>query len=212
MIEQDKKHIRKQVRRLRRQLSEQQQTAAAQALAQRILARVKHSGTNTKEAPKETTATIGGKKVALFFSMDGEIGTEAAIEQLWQLQAEVYLPVIHPFNSKALVFIRYERDSELFRSPLGMLEPKVECHQICPLAQLDILFIPLVAFDNKGNRLGMGGGFYDRTLEQHYQHKHSQPAVIGLAHACQQVDQVPLECWDIPLKEIITDQQHFYFA
>lgn len=194
---QQKKAIRKQVRTLRKQLSQCEQHYAEEQLADRIMAKV-----------KKTDA----KKVALFFSMDGEIGTQLAIECLWQAKVEVYLPVIHPFNPHGLLFIRYQADTPLYRSALGMLEPKAECPAICPVSQLDILFTPLVAFDATGNRLGMGGGFYDRTLSHHYKQKATTPMVVGLAHACQQVPQVPVEPWDIPLKEIITDQQHFVFA
>eukprot|EP00487_Bulimina_marginata_P005672 TRINITY_DN23975_c0_g1_i1.p1 TRINITY_DN23975_c0_g1~~TRINITY_DN23975_c0_g1_i1.p1 ORF type:complete len:119 (-),score=11.69 TRINITY_DN23975_c0_g1_i1:63-419(-) len=88
----------------------------------------------------------------------------------------------------------------------GIFEPKLNCSQICPIEQLDILFTPLVAFDVQGNRLGMGGGFYDRTLAKYYQEQWQKPIVIGLAHECQKVDHVPTEAWDIPLKWIATPE------
>ena len=69
-----------------------------------------------------------------------------------------------------------------------------------PLNELDIIFTPLVAFDRQGNRLGMGGGFYDRTLQQ-WQQKSFIP--VGLAHQCQQVEKLPVETWDIPLERIL---------
>lgn len=72
---------------------------------------------------------------------------------------------------------------------------------VLPLAELDVLVTPLVAFDVSGQRLGMGGGFYDRTL-QNWQQYRLQP--VGYAHDCQQVDSLPSEEWDIPLPAVIT--------
>lgn len=60
---------------------------------------------------------------------------------------------------------------------------------------------PLVAFDEYGQRLGMGGGFYDRTL-QNWQHYKMQP--VGYAHDCQLVEKLPVEEWDIPLPAVVT--------
>ncbi len=195
----NKKQLRRQIRTARQQLSQQQQDNAANQLAVHVLTQVKQHNQGHAE------------KVALFLSMDGEINTQPTIEQLWQAGIETYLPVIHPFNDKQLIFQRYLPDTRLFRSHLGMLEPQLNCQQLCPLEQLDILYTPLVAFDAKGHRLGMGGGFYDRTLAGHYRQQRSQPQIIGLAHDCQQADAVPTDPWDIPLTEIITPTEHFRF-
>ncbi|MFT5162311.1 MAG: 5-formyltetrahydrofolate cyclo-ligase [Alteromonadaceae bacterium] len=188
-----KKQLRRHIRTLRRQLSQQQQHLAAQQLAKKLLQLI-----DQRQA----------SKVALFLSMDGEINTRLAIEALWQAQVEVYLPVIHPFNQQQLIFLVYQPDTPLIRSHLGMLEPQLDCQQLCPLPQLDILFTPLVAFDAKGNRLGMGGGFYDRTLACHYAEQRTVPQIIGLAHDCQQTPNVPTDSWDIPLAEVITPLGH----
>ncbi|MED6100638.1 5-formyltetrahydrofolate cyclo-ligase [Klebsiella pneumoniae] len=80
-------------------------------------------------------------------------------------------------------------------------EPKLDVRDVLPLAELDVLVTPLVAFDVSGQRLGMGGGFYDRTL-QNWQQYRLQP--VGYAHDCQQVDSLPSEEWDIPLPAVIT--------
>lgn len=67
---------------------------------------------------------------------------------------------------------------------------------------LDALLIPLVGFDARGNRLGMGAGFYDRALTQRHGRR---PLAIGVAFACQQVDALPVDPWDQPLDYIVTD-------
>ncbi len=87
---------------------------------------------------------------------------------------------------------------------LKIREPKLDVRDVLPLAELDVLVTPLVAFDVSGQRLGMGGGFYDRTL-QNWQQYRLQP--VGYAHDCQQVDSLPSEEWDIPLPAVITPEK-----
>ena len=70
----------------------------------------------------------------------------------------------------------------------------------CAVAELHIIFLPLVGWDLHGGRLGMGGGFYDRTLSGI-----SGPLLVGLAHDSQRVEEVPQESWDIRLDYIATD-------
>lgn len=84
-----------------------------------------------------------------------------------------------------------------------ILEPTLDVRAVKPVNKLDIICTPLVAFDNSGQRLGMGGGYYDRTLSQWHQHKQG-PYPLGLAHDCQHVEQLPSEQWDVPLPKIIT--------
>ncbi|EEG85357.1 5-formyltetrahydrofolate cyclo-ligase [Proteus penneri ATCC 35198] len=79
---------------------------------------------------------------------------------------------------------------------------------VIPISNIDIIFTPLVAFDTQGQRLGMGGGFYDRTLEN-WQQKSFYP--MGLAHTFQQVDYLPIANWDVPLPEIITPNKKWSF-
>ncbi len=84
---------------------------------------------------------------------------------------------------------------------LKIREPKLDVRDVLPLDQLNVLITPLVAFDQQGQRLGMGGGFYDRTLQNWRQHG-IQP--VGYAHDCQLVDALPIEEWDIPLPAVVT--------
>ena len=72
-----------------------------------------------------------------------------------------------------------------------------------PTHELDVILMPLVGFDNDGNRLGMGGGYYDRTLA-YTRHAIKKPVLIGVAHDLQRVDRLPYASWDIPLNAIVT--------
>jgi len=134
--------------------------------------------------------------VALFLSFDGELDTQPLIDELWRTGKKVYLPVLHPFSPGNLLFLHYHPHSELVVNRLKITEPKLDVRDVLPLEQLDVLVTPLVAFDKSGQRLGMGGGFYDRTLQNWQQHG-LQP--VGYAHDCQGVEKLPVEKWDIPL-------------
>jgi 5-formyltetrahydrofolate cyclo-ligase len=74
-----------------------------------------------------------------------------------------------------------------------------------PLRKLDVVLLPLVAFDRRGNRLGMGGGFYDRTFAPRGRGRVSAPRLIGLAHGFQQVAELVDQPWDVPLRGVLTD-------
>jgi len=109
---------------------------------------------------------------------------------------------------RELTFLRYQQETKLISNVYGILEPQLDVTSVCPLSQLDVVCTPLVAFDNSGARLGMGGGFYDRSLANWQQ---TQIYPLGLAHDCQLVDTVPVEGWDVPLPEIITPSKNHQF-
>lgn len=136
-----------------------------------------------------------------YLSFDGEIDTLPLIQRLWQQKKTVALPLLHPFSQGHLLFQRYQPNTEIRKNQHGTREPKRDLSEIVPHDKLDILFIPLVAFDMQGQRLGMGGGFYDRTLKN-WQHYPGMP--IGLAHDCQLLHSLPVAAWDIPLPIIFT--------
>lgn len=181
-----RQQLRETVRRKRQALTPLQQQSAAQQAADQALV-----------YPPLQRAS----QVALFLSFDGELDTRPLIEALWQRGQQVCLPVLHPFSAGQLLFLRYTPQTLMRNNRFGIPEPQVDVRQVVPLNRLDVMVVPLVAFDLQGQRLGMGGGFYDRTL-QHYHDYHFQP--VGLAHDCQQVDRLPTEQWDIPLPAIIT--------
>ena len=154
------------------------------------------------------TAIQEAKHIALYLANLGELDLQPFIHWCWQHNKQVYLPVVHPFSKGHLLFLRYDNDSTMILNKYNISEPKLDVRDIKPIQQLDIMLTPLVAFDSTGARIGMGGGYYDRTLAKWYEHyvqnKPYSPTPIGIAHDCQQVTKVPDEAWDIPLPKIIT--------
>ena len=181
-----RQQIRQQIRQRRRALTPEQQTQFALHAADRMMT---------------YPPVLLAQTVAVFLSFDGELDTRPLIDQLWRAGKRVYLPVLHPFSPGNLLFLHYHPSSDLVVNRLNIREPKLDVRDVLPLSQLDVLVTPLVAFDAAGQRLGMGGGFYDRTLQNWRQHR-LQP--VGYAHDCQQGDALPTEQWDIPLPAVIT--------
>ena len=79
------------------------------------------------------------------------------------------------------------------------------------LSQLDIVLLPLLAFDDRGNRLGMGGGYYDRLFASRLHRKTKQPLRVGLAFDCQQAERLPMQAWDVPLHAVVTESGWRFF-
>ncbi len=186
VVPSSRQQIRQHIRQTRRALSPEQQHIAAREAAARLLTwpQMEHA-----------------HHIALFLSFDGELDTRPLIQTLWDRGRAVYLPVLHPFSDGNLIMVRYLPENELVINRLNIPEPRLDVRHILPLFKLDVLVTPLVAFDTQGQRLGMGGGFYDRTL-QHWQQHGFMP--VGYAHDCQQVDALPTEQWDIPLPAVAT--------
>jgi len=152
---------------------------------------------------------IHSKKIAVYLANDGEINLEPLVTYCWHHNKEVHLPVLHSFSKGHLLFVKYCKNTAMKNNRFGIPEPVVTCANICPLAELDVIFTPLVAFDKQCNRLGMGGGYYDRTLAP-INRDRLQTAVIGLAHQCQLVETgLAGELWDVPMQKIITPEHVF---
>lgn len=192
----NREQIRQQVRAARRSLSQQQQLAEAKKLLKRLvrLEKVQHA-----------------QHIAISLAFDGEIDTRPFISWCWKNNKQVYLPVVNPRNKGHLLFLHYTVDTEMVINKYGISEPKLKQCDIFLMSQLDIIFTPLVAFDKQGNRIGMGGGYYDRMLAPWFENK-TGPYPIGLAHDCQRIKALPVEPWDVPLPEIITPSNTHLFS
>lgn len=187
----DRQTLRKSIREKRKAISEsQQQTFAHQAA----------------KTAMRWLETFDPKKIALYLTNDGELDTQPLINELWKMEKAVYVPVLHPFHSGYLIFLEYSSVTPMVKNQYGIFEPKLNVSKLIPVSQLDVIFTPLVAFDRLGNRMGMGGGYYDRSLAHLYDGAGS-PEIVGFAHECQRVERLPVETWDIPLSKIITPEK-----
>lgn len=194
-----RKALRQQIRAARQALTASEQQQAANQLLEHLPA-----------LPQLQQA----QRVAVYLSNDAELDTTPLIKWLWQQGKQVYLPVLHLFCPGFLTFQLYTPNTPMRPNRFGIAEPVPAVSQLCPLTALEVIFLPLVAFDAAGNRLGMGGGFYDRTLASlpRQCNANTSPQLIGLAHNCQQVSAVPVESWDVPLQQILTPARLWQFG
>lgn len=116
-----------------------------------------------------------------------------------------YLPILDTLGANKLWFAPFTRCSKLKYNRFGIPEPQVPKRHWVRAQSLNLVLTPLVAFDMQGNRLGMGGGFYDRTLaflnRRQYWFK---PQVIGIGYDFQKTTGLIRQSWDVPLDGVVT--------
>ena len=124
---------------------------------------------------------------------------------------EIYLPVL-PEGDGPMGFLPYAQDAALTPNRFGIPEPPADPKRMRPGNEIDLVLTPLVAFDLKGNRIGMGAGFYDRTFAFLKDTTRSRSPLIGYAYECQKRDAIDPQAWDIPLAGVATEQQFYPFS
>ncbi|MET1256153.1 5-formyltetrahydrofolate cyclo-ligase [Aliikangiella maris] len=194
-VEHAKKAIRQEIRQRRNLITSEQSRKSGKAALKHLLAHPTY---------------FNAKHIACFLSFDGEISTQAIIEQLIIDKTRCYLPKLKPMKPNRLWFLPYTHETKLIPNKLKIPEVDLAVNHAIRISQLDIILMPLVAFDIKGNRLGMGGGYYDATLA-HLVGAKEKPLCFGLAFEEQKVDSIPSQPWDYPLDGIFTQKDFYSF-
>jgi 5-formyltetrahydrofolate cyclo-ligase len=181
----DKQTIRRNHQATRKALSEPVRARASQALCARI-----------QTLPVYQHAT----HIAMYQAIDGEID----LHPLWVLAENAgktcYMPVMNS-KTKTLLFLPVTLKTPQQTNSYHIAEPQVSHAASAPLDTLDLMLMPLVAFDNHGTRLGRGAGYYDRALA------HKKPScLLGVAYEFQHHAFLPPEPWDIPLDGVVTEK------
>jgi 5-formyltetrahydrofolate cyclo-ligase len=140
--------------------------------------------------------------IGCYLSTASEVDTSMIIERAWRAEKRVFVPVIK--NQLEMGFVEIERNTRLKRNKFGIWEPYSGI-EISP-KQLDVVVTPLVAFDENMNRVGMGGGYFDRCFSflQH-QRQWFRPKLAGVAFECQKVEKISPNPWDIRLYRVFTE-------
>ena len=183
------KILRQQICQQRKNLSPDTQADAANKVANQLC---------------NTEIFKNSQHIAAYFPINGELDPTLLMGYAWQAGKICYFPVIA--KNQQLLFALYNEGDPLTRNRYGILEPYIEKNQIIAPQDLDIVITPLVAFDNKGNRLGMGSGYYDHTfafLKQ--QTRPSKPYLIGIACEFQKVAELIPNSWDVRLDMVVTE-------
>jgi 5-formyltetrahydrofolate cyclo-ligase len=188
----DKTDLRRRLRARRNALSAEEQRLAARRLAANV------AGAHL---------FLVSRRIACYLPNDGEIDTARVIEHIHGMRKICYLPVLSPLAHDRLWFAEVKPKTELTPNRFGIPEPVVKARDLVRAQQLDLILMPLVGFDGHGHRLGMGGGFYDRSLEfLRHRARWRKPHVLGLAYDFQRVNGLAPDAWDIPLQGVVTDR------
>lgn len=143
--------------------------------------------------------------MAFYMPNQGEIDPTPLIEHAWQQDNDCYLPGLHPDKEKQLVFLNYTQETQLVTNKYGIPEVPYDPNLACDTEALDIVFVPLVAFDEACHRIGLGAGFYDRAFNFKLQSHHEPPMLIGLAYEFQKAEKIPAQAWDVPVDIVVTE-------
>ncbi len=197
MIGADTKAAQRRALRARRAaLSPQQQARAAERLAANVAA---------------TRLFRASRRVALYLPNDGEIDTAPLIQRGWAFHKRCYLPLLSRLRHDRLWFAEVLPDTPLALNRYGIPEPSVPARRWLRAQELDLILLPLVGFDAAGNRIGMGAGFYDRSLAfLRGRSAWRKPQLLGLAHELQRLEKLAPEPWDVPLQGVVTDQAVYW--
>jgi 5-formyltetrahydrofolate cyclo-ligase len=172
----EKKELRAQIKTLKKQHSKDQ----LMEQSEKILAKL-------EQHPDFTKAEI----VMLYSALPDEVQTQAFLEK-WHLKKKIILPTV---VGDDIIPVEYGKDTAFAIGDFNIMEPQNDPYH----GGFDLIVVPGVAFDRKGNRLGRGRGYYDRFLCQHLEVKR-----IGICFDFQLVDEVPSEPFDIRMDEVLS--------
>jgi 5-formyltetrahydrofolate cyclo-ligase len=154
---------------------------------------------------------VRSRSISAYWPVDGELDPRPLITLALKLGKRVYLPVCEP-ATRRLHFALYHPDRALRRTRHGLHEPHPVRGELIDPRRLDLVIVPLFAFDARGTRLGTGGGYYDRTFSfAASSAAWRRPALIGVGYAFQQHERLERAPWDVPLDGAVTDRGTFRF-
>jgi len=189
--------LRRMLRKARRALTPSEQRKAARGLYRQLA-----------QHPLFRRA----KHISLYLPTDGEIDPRLLLRAAQRRGKATYLPVLSAWPRTKMVFQRVRPGEKLLPNRFRILEPRMNISRQRNVWALDLVLLPLVGFDDAGGRLGMGGGFYDRSLAYLARRQNwRKPTLLGLAHECQKVERLAQASWDVPLAGTVTDK-HWYSA
>jgi 5-formyltetrahydrofolate cyclo-ligase len=194
---QSQQQIRQQIRQQRRNI----EPALMAAHSKKINYHIQHSA-----------EFRNARRIASYIACDGEVSLAATHQRIFNLQKALYLPVLDEIHHNRLWFAPCHPDSRLYNNRYGIPEPGAHSRQHARALGLNLVLTPLVGFDRKGHRLGMGGGYYDKSLAFLQQRKYwLRPFIMGVAYGFQEIKRVNFNEWDIPLHAVATENGIFYF-
>ena len=147
------------------------------------------------------------ERIGLYLPFGGEADCLQMLNSEKLRKKRIFLPVL---AKNHLRFAELFSDSEMRPNRFGILEPAHTRATLLQPAELDVVVTPLVAFDERCNRIGMGAGFYDRSFAfRTRRSKWRKPLLIGAAYDFQRLPSIPAEPWDVALDLVVTDKKQY---
>ena len=181
-----RQHIRDRIKAQRAAMSTNELLLAGKALYENCLPLISNA------------SSVAGYK-----AIRGEMSVDLLLADCQRKQIKTLLPIM--LDEGHLLFAPFDESTSFKQKQFGIEEPDIPVTELVQPMQIDVVLVPLVAFDKTLNRMGMGGGFYDRSFAQRKQQS-APPMLIGVAHAFQEVESVLADWWDVPLDYIVTDK------
>ncbi|HXD52110.1 MAG TPA: 5-formyltetrahydrofolate cyclo-ligase [Burkholderiales bacterium] len=183
--------LRKRLRGMRSQLSPSERFAAADALLASL---------------EQLPEFLVDPRIAGYWAVAGEMPLHAVFANL-RARDQVYcLPIVTDAN--VLRFAAWKPGAALRNNRYGIPEPDVASSEQFPATAIDVVLLPLTGFDRRGNRLGMGAGYYDRSFAfLHDAQRPARPVLIGIGYHFQELPEIAPEPWDIKLDFVATDRE-----
>lgn len=184
--------LRKQLRQARRRLSAKERYSNEVRIAEALI---------------RLPLIQRSQRVAFYLSEDGEVDLSPLQWFLHKKNKKLCLPVLRHGAKNRLWFCHYSPGDRLLLNRFRIAEPDTHKNPPLSLRSIDVVLMPLVGFDDHLNRLGMGGGFYDRTFSMLRRGSHwRRPRLIGIAHECQRVERLNRQPWDVPMDFVVSEQ------
>lgn len=183
-----KQNLRSLLRKQRRELPIEKQTHAAKLVTQNVL---------------QLPLYQSSQHIAYYLADEGELDPQSIIKYAEQAGKSGYLPVMSAKHE--IRFFSYQTGDALVQNDYGILEPDQSAQTPIEASELDLVFMPLVAFNKQCDRLGRGGGYYDRSFSFLKDSSIKKPRLIGLAYEFQRQDALITEEWDVRLDHVATE-------
>ena len=146
------------------------------------------------------------ERIALYLAADGELDPLPVLEKACTMGKQCYLPMLHPVREQSLWFALWRPGDVLHPNRYGIAEPEWKPGTLVKPWALDLVIMPLVAFDVEGNRMGMGGGYYDRSFAWRFNRRYWKgPWLVGYAYELQKQTRIEISEWDVPLDAVVTE-------
>jgi 5-formyltetrahydrofolate cyclo-ligase len=190
----NRNELRKRIRAARRGVAEPTRAQWSSEICQRI------AGRNSFQQ---------ATKIAGFLAFDGEADPLELMKLALAKQKKVFVPIIVT-KAQPLLFAPWDSGTHLQPNRFGIAEPEAAKSDWIPASELDFVITPLVAFDESCNRIGVGGGFYDRSFAFQNENKSSNRVpMVGFAFELQKVRAIDAQPWDVALSEVATESSHY---